>query len=405
MIYDQDALIHDKKSFSRDTLSCRLDELGFNNLARMELFLWDLEMFLQIQSILQDKVVLKGGAAAQFYIPIDNQRTSIDIDMVCTAGIDEIEGALRDIERRFNGQDQFFRFRLHVPKMPKTDLPLRTYYMQIPSVCGKGEVFGGQAGVQEIKIEFFLLQEALAINSMSSPKIFAFETDKTYQVMSVDPLIGDKLTTLAVNTVGIPPERADEYVKQVYDVDSLITFNRDNVDFDVIKEHFIHRAESEATQRGIPFHKGTLFADIADQMGILSSIDFEKNHTLVKLINDFQSLYLRKTVMRSMAEWAIVGARLDFFLECLDDGAEGKKKMKNVLALENRLKFEGIDGEERGKTIRQFRDIFAARFEKYSRWPAKMLKGKHSARVLWEVVSPANIDEISTWIKTYFKDS
>ena len=76
MNFDEKALIHDRKCFDRRTLEERLKQLKFNSLARMELFLWDLEIFLQIQSVLKEKIVLKGGAAAQFYLPIDYQRTA-----------------------------------------------------------------------------------------------------------------------------------------------------------------------------------------------------------------------------------------------------------------------------------------------------------------------------------------
>jgi hypothetical protein len=403
MVFNEAALIHDKESFTREALAARLSELGFNNLARMELFLWDLEMFLQIQTILKEKVVLRGGAAAQFYIPIESQRTSVDIDMICTAETGEVKKALEDIEKRFNGKGRFFKFRLHTPKTPKTELPLLTYYMDIPSVCGMNEVFGGQVGVQEIKVEFFLLQETLVIKSISAPRIFALETDRTYQVMSINALVGDKLTTFGANTVGIPPERADEYIKQVYDTDALITLNWKEIDFDEIKRHFAYRARLEAEQRGIPFNMAAILSDMADQMDMLSAIDFEKKEGLKKLINDFQSLYLRKTVAKSMAEWAMTGSRLGFFIKCLDGGAEGKKKMENVLVMEDMLKFDRLEGEERGKAIRRFCESFAGNFEKHSRWPAKMLKGKHPSRILWAVVSPPNIEEINPWIKDYFK--
>ncbi|MFH1026046.1 MAG: nucleotidyl transferase AbiEii/AbiGii toxin family protein [Nitrospirota bacterium] len=403
MVFNEAALIHDKESFTREALAVRLSELGFNNLARMELFLWDLEMFLQIQTVLQEKVVLKGGAAAQFYIPIEYQRTSVDIDIICIADTGEVKKALEGIEKRFNGEGRFFKFRLHTPKTLKTELPLLTYYMDIPSVCGMNEVFGGQAGVQEIKVEFFLLQETLVINSIAAPRIFALKTNRAYQVMPINALIGDKLTTLGAKTVGIPPERADEYIKQVYDTDALVAFNWKEVDFDKIKRHFIYRAGLEAEQRGISFGMAAILSDMTDQMDMLSAIDFEKNEGLKKLINDFQSLYLRKTVAKSMAEWAITGSRLGFFIRCLDGGAEGKKKMENVLVMEDLLKFDRVEGEERGKAIRRFCESFAVNFEKYSRWPAKMLKGKYPSRILWAVVSPANIEEISAWLKGYFK--
>jgi len=46
------------------------EELGLTNEARIELFLWDLEIFCQLYKRLGDRLVLKGGAAA------------VDIDMI-----------------------------------------------------------------------------------------------------------------------------------------------------------------------------------------------------------------------------------------------------------------------------------------------------------------------------------
>jgi len=163
MNFDDNALIHDRKCFDRDTLAARLAKLKFNSLARMELFLWDLEIFLQIQAILQDKIVLKGGAAAQFYLPIEYQRTSVDIDMICAMGIEEVEKVLEAIERKFKGTKELFKAQPHTPKDPKTNLPMMTYYMEVPSVCTEKELFGKKiAGAQEIKIEFHFADEALS---------------------------------------------------------------------------------------------------------------------------------------------------------------------------------------------------------------------------------------------------
>lgn len=38
-------LFHDRKAFSKDALEKRVAEYGFKNIARLELFLWDLELF------------------------------------------------------------------------------------------------------------------------------------------------------------------------------------------------------------------------------------------------------------------------------------------------------------------------------------------------------------------------
>lgn len=75
-------IFHNKTAFERDYLQQRMDQYGFKNMSRMELFLWDLELFLQIQKRLGEHIVLKGGAATQFYLRIEAQRTSVDIDMI-----------------------------------------------------------------------------------------------------------------------------------------------------------------------------------------------------------------------------------------------------------------------------------------------------------------------------------
>lgn len=82
-------LIHDSNCFKRETLEARMKKVGIKNIARMELFLWDLEIFLQLQKTLGEKLVLKGGAAVQFYLPIQEQRTSVDIDMLFCGTLDE----------------------------------------------------------------------------------------------------------------------------------------------------------------------------------------------------------------------------------------------------------------------------------------------------------------------------
>lgn len=405
MRFNEEALIHNKESFSRDVLVKRFNELGFNNLARMELFLWDLEIYLQIQNILQDKVVLKGGASAQFYLPIDYQRTSIDIDMVCSADETTIQSTLSDIEKKFDGEGSLFKFRPHSPETPKTALPLLTYYLDVPSVCLEKELFGGRSGLQEIKIEFFMHEKLPSIHRVSSPNIFAFETDQTYQIFPLNVLTGDKLTTLSPNTVGIPPDRSDEYIKQIYDIDALINFQWEGIDFKQIKEYFMYRAKLESSYRSIDFNIDNTVNDTLAQMKNLSSVDIDKNEELKKLINDFQSLYLRKSISRSMSEWAIIGAKLHILLEYLFLKEDGKDKLDDIIVLEKKLDFDKIQGAERGKIIRKFNENISHKFESHSKWPAKILKGKHTKRIFWAVISPDNLEGVGSWINSFLKEN
>jgi hypothetical protein len=405
MNFDDNALIHGRKCFDRDTLAERLEKLKFNSLARMELFLWDLEIFLQIQALLKDKIVLKGGAASQFYLPIEYQRTSVDIDMICAVGIEEVEKALAAIERKFNGMNDLFKARPHKPKDPKAILPMMTYYMDVPSVCIEKELFGKKAtGTQEIKIEFHFTDEPLAIHQISSPRIFALETKQTYQLLPLDDLIGDKLTTLGPNTIGIPVERADEQIKQIYDISWLLKFNWGNIDLRRVGKSFLARATSEARQRTLTANMADIFSDMMAQMKQLSVVDLENDKSLLKRINDFQSLYVRKELNRTPAEWAVIGAKIRLLLGYLSRNKDAKSPLDSLFQCERSLEFDDLQGAEKGRLARRFREEFSKDFEKYSDYPAKVLKGKSPARIFWAVVNTDNVDGLVSLIKNFIEN-
>lgn len=52
---DYGKLFHEESAFQRQAFQKRMEDFGFKNMTRMELFLWDLELFLHIQKILGDK--------------------------------------------------------------------------------------------------------------------------------------------------------------------------------------------------------------------------------------------------------------------------------------------------------------------------------------------------------------
>jgi len=226
----EDKLINKKECFQRGTLEARMQINGIKNLGRMELFLWDLEFFLQIQNILKERVVLKGGAAAQFYLPIEYQRSSVDIDIIFYGSKEEIDDTLSKIEELFGADDVYFKFKQHIPESPKTNLPLYTYYVTVPSICTENELRGMRFNRQTIKIEFFVQSYAVELARMLGSNIFAVESDMEYQILPINMLLADKLTTLGPKTVGIQDVRTDEQLKQIFDIHSLISFNLDHID-------------------------------------------------------------------------------------------------------------------------------------------------------------------------------
>ena len=78
-----------------------------------------------------------------------------------------------------------------------------------------------------------------------------------------------------------------------------------------------------------------------------------------------------------------------------------KNPLSSLFQCERRLEFDHLQGAEKGRLARRFREEFSKDFEKYSEYSAKMLKGKSPARILWAVVNMDNVDELASWIKDF----
>lgn len=304
---DYKKLFHKEEAFQRETFQKRMEEFGFKNMARMELFLWDLELFLHIQKILGDKIILKGGAATQFYLPRDAQRTSVDIDMLFFGTEEEIKETLRKIEEYLGTEDELFYFHKHSPKNPKTNLPLHTYYMKVPSVLSNAERNMDRESIpyQELKIEFILQPEKWEYERRTGENIFAVNSSWNYQILPLNYLFADKLTTLGCNTIGVQNERLDEQVKQFYDIMMLSRNCISEMQCSVVKEKYLKRAEQEwntrkitlgSTLEGRDYEPKYIVEDVEKQLLRYQQADSGEDAELKKFINDFHSLYLNRKV-------------------------------------------------------------------------------------------------------------
>jgi len=401
MKYRKEALIHPPNCFGQKTILTRKKSLSLTNEARMELFIWDLEIFCQIYRRLGNHVILKGGTAAQLYLPIEMQRTSIDIDMICNLQRNEIETCLKDIEENFQGEGNLLKFRFHKPRDAKTELPLLTYYLTIPSEIIRGD---DGDGTQEIKIEFFLSDDDWPATMLKKPSIFALETNQTYRVLNLEALIADKLTTIGPNTIGIPLERRDEICKQIYDLDSLVHFPNDGEhNILEVRDIYMKRAQLECESREMSFKLHIISKDALKWLIKLSSIDFARDSLLEKDINDFQSLYLRRAINRGKSQWAIIGDKLRFYLSNLYMEKPLFNAWKEALKLESMLSFAELSGIKRGRIRRLFMESFSTVFEKNSIYSQGILKGKSPIRQMWHFIKLDNISDIRAWIEEFKK--
>lgn len=405
---DYKKLFHKEEAFQRETFQKRMEEFGFKNMARMELFLWDLELFLHIQKILGDKIILKGGAATQFYLTRDAQRTSVDIDMLFFGTEEEIKKTLRKIEEYLGTEDELFYFHKHSPKNPKTNLPLHTYYTKVPSVLSNAERNMERESIpyQELKIEFILQPEKWEYERRTGENIFAVNSSWNYQILPLNYLFADKLTTLGCNTIGVQNERLDEQVKQFYDIMMLSRNCISEMQCSVVKEKYLKRAEQEwntrkitlgSTLEGRDYEPKYIVKDVEKQLLRYQQADSGEDAELKKFINDFHSLYLNRKVQYDPKTVACGASLVRLMYELMISGM-GWDKVKQALEIEKKLGMEHLSGPEKGQKIRKLRNQFIQEFGKDSVIPASTLKGKDLKRVFWAVVNIDNLNKIEGMI-------
>ena len=405
---DYKKLFHKEEAFQRETFQKRMEEFWFKNMARMELFLWDLELFLHIQKILGDKIILKGGAATQFYLPRDAQRTSVDIDMLFFGTEEEIKETLRKIEEYLGTEDELFYFHKHSPKNPKTNLPLHTYYMKVPSVLSNAERNMDRESIpyQELKIEFILQPEKWEYERRTGENIFAVNSSWNYQILPLNYLFADKLTTLGCNTIGVQNERLDEQVKQFYDIMMLSRNCISEMQCSVVKEKYLKRAEQEwntrkitlgSTLEGRDYEPKYIVEDVEKQLLRYQQADSGEDAELKKFINDFHSLYLNRKVQYDPKTVACGASLVRLMYELMISGM-GWDKVKQALEIEKKLGMEHLSGPEKGQKIRELRNQFIQEFGKDSVIPASTLKGKDLKRVFWAIVNIDNLNKIEGMI-------
>ncbi len=390
----QENLILGPTVFEKSEIEKRMTDGGFNSKAKFELFIWDLEMFLQLQKKLGEKIMLKGGAATQFYIPAATQRTSIDIDMISLATREDVHAALAEVEADLQGDGEYCKFRLYKPKHPKLGLgELETYFVTVPTICNRADLYA-QNGKQEVKIEFLFSAQEYQWQKVKPNSLFALETEKEFNLLTLEMLFADKLTTLGPNTIGVPAERADEQFKQIYDVITLFSFNMDRIidNKEFVLANYKKAAEFECTIHDISYDPDLLFADM--KLLIRQVQNIENDDELLQRANDFQSLYLRNSVRRDKAQWAIAGCHLELLANYIFQGDNKIKRFREMQDLIDRLNFGAIYGPERGKKIKDVREVLKLNFAGIDSLSAELFN-KRNDRIIWELFTVVSFEEIA----------
>ena len=201
------------------------DELQQNNIERItskcnfvnpmyvEKFIMDFEINYHISKEIDS--VLRGGMCVPFHTELGVRRLSIDIDLLTTLQIDEIDTVMQKLDSSLND----VKITLHKPKHPAPIPNLVTYYVEYTSCFGKPDT---------VKVDYLCdVQLQLPTqNIISAQEIIEFKIDYNAKILTRGALIGDKITTLSLRKIGLSKPKfgnlSDDIPKQIYDIATLL---------------------------------------------------------------------------------------------------------------------------------------------------------------------------------------
>lgn len=310
---------------------------GFQNGVPIEKFIMDFEAFFHIKDYIPNSIV-KGGMSVPFHLP-DNtaRRLSVDIDIVTSMSEDQVKEAMQKVHGRLDGA--VIIGENYKPHAPRKNLNLLTYHPKFESCLG---------GQGEVKVEItYGFTESIPVKEVTnSIDLFACNIDFPFKTYNIGSLIGDKITTLGFNTIGIGEDRADERPKQIYDVATLTKHVTRKEDFEDLVDGFHKISQYEMSVFENDFTNTKIIDDVLESMdGLLTNSsgyhladDYSPRHETFRAQLLRQNRYLKadhltdilivKYLVRKIKELSEGSlTRQNFAQECFTDILEFKRIM------------------------------------------------------------------------------
>ncbi len=399
--------IHEAACFDADRLQSRARAMGFTQATEVEAFAWALELCGQLQSAMAEGLLLKGGTAVQLYLPVEQQRASVDIDLLALGDPAALNVALDQVSRKL-ASGPYFTFEAYSPKQPQAGLPLQTFFVTVPSAFGM--TTPGAAGPiagRAIKVDIFYLRASLSSVVVERPRTFALDLAYSPRCMAPGPLLGDKLLTLATRSIGVPRVRADDLPKHLYDLDNLSRLTLTREDFEALLATVPVLIEVESAFRGLSVNVLQVLEHIEETLLRLAALDLrEGDADLKRYVLNMQSQYLRAPRRAPFYGWAAKAQRLRFLVRGLAALIQGRALdlaalLRRADALEAHLAFDGLSGDERRLKRRAAQELLIAELREASRGEWKQLKPRPPERIYWELVNLENLSQLEDRVSRF----
>ena len=201
--------LHYSDTLTRKGMAEISEKYGFPDSNLVEKFVMCLEVHKLIAGVVS--CIIRGGMCMPFHHPnFEVMRMSKDIDILTGHSVGEMERAMGTV----GGAGGLRCDRIH-PKNPYPIDNLVSYKVTYDSCLGRRG---------RVKVDAFCGADLDLETRLVPPgsRILDFETLQSMTILSKGALMADKITSLAVGTVGVEGGCHTEIVKQIYDVASLL---------------------------------------------------------------------------------------------------------------------------------------------------------------------------------------
>lgn len=167
---------------------------------------------IQYQVLQKIECITRGGMCMPFHTMDHNaNRLSIDIDLLTKSSVSDVEKIMNEISDVLDE----IEIELIVPKNP----------YPIPNLCSYKVHYTSFSGARDwVKVDYLCEMNA-DLPTSTVPinyQLFAFTTDYEMEILTRGGLIGDKLTTLSLGTIGLSVRNFLDIPKQIFDIGSQI---------------------------------------------------------------------------------------------------------------------------------------------------------------------------------------
>lgn len=313
--------IHDYYKFTEQYIGNKSSYYGIPKRV-IERQIWIYELHSQIQKRLKGRVVLKGGASTQLYLPLQVQRCTEDLDLYTDLSPKQLRKEMKSIEKEFNSNKIHMKVNEYIPKSViesgKT-LPITTFIIKLPFIFKENR----KSKQESLKIDFLHMNiKKLHTNYLKKGEILGL--DLKYIPITVDKYsaITAKVVTFAVNSIGIEKFKKDKLYKNAYDMFYMITTYVDKDILVKVAEYMkISMKEEFYIKKIHPISIEEVLEDILQELYYLSIYDLKDNFTgYSKRFLDFQINYLQYGVKEKLDfdSWGIICAHLYLWIYALN---------------------------------------------------------------------------------------